>query len=763
MYYTLYYLLKNNGTLAGAKQLSSRKMCYADLFFVDEKIFSLGEREKTYFITLRSIAENNINIGLDILDSVYFLAAHNIPVSVIDNIYKHNIKTLTEFKNEAFKYRSQIGISNKVFETILSACDKIKISEYEKFMALTFYWIFNNNDEAIDSYYRFLFRYLNTEKVYYFLGEELGNGHLTLEDNTVKFAKKSIKNFINYNNEEINILKERLNGDTLQQIGDRRNLTRERIRQKITKIFQLIGDLKEDQYQTVFEKYDMSLDDFKTLYHEDESTYYYLNNKYTRGNLPVFKIFDEYQFKDTSKNALLTAKNLMVNSHNETTTLNLINLFSECMYKNKNKNFDEKSIEKKFYELLYTYNPEYRGRTVALRGIIERCTCIIFSNSNQFRYFECQITDKIINKINQITDLRPGIYGASKIYNDNKKLMKQLDLRNSYEFCDFCTKFVGVTNLKFIKKIHRRTEIQIREISKIDFIQTILYMNIDCKVRDVVNDLEKKYGLNQSSILTYIRLKFPEAITNQHIKLVRNIDLAERITEYINENFDKDLYGLDAFNQQIRNHFNNDSIHVHNQLLEETNYRIGNEFVYSNKYSSHQEALQQYLISLHKFNFKTLELPKTSTLYNAVRKLELEFKIFKLDDQVFVSEEWLSQYGIRIQEIKDYVANVEDFTKNMDIFTLDSIINQGFHDNLLKYQLNTVFYERLITTIKNISWIRSKPIIFSYSKNHVSIDDVVKYYIDEEITDIETLYDILNNQMNLNVAKSTISSILIKK
>lgn len=763
MYYTLYYLLKNNGTLAGVKQLSCREMCYADLFFVDEKIFSLSEREKTYFITLRSIAENNINIELDILDSIYFLAAHNIPINVIDNIYKHNIKTITAFKKEAFKYRTQIGISNKIFETILSVSDKIKISEYEKFMALTFYWIFNNKNEAIDSYYRFLFQYLNTEKVYYFLGQELGAGHLILENYTVKFAKKSVQNIIKYKTEEIKIIKERLNGDTLQQIGDRRSLTRERIRQKITKIFQLVGTLHEDKYKEVFMKYDMSIEDFKTLYNEDEITYYYLNNKYTRGELPVFKIFDEYEFNDTNKNALLIAKNLMVNSHNETTTLNLINLFSECMFKNKNKIFDEKSIAKKFYELLYEYNPEYKGRTVALRGIIERCSCIIFSNSNQFRYFECQVSDKIISQINQITDLRPGIYGASKIYNDNKKLMQQLDLRNSYEFCDFCTKFVGVTNLSYIKKIHRRTEIQIREISKIDFIQTILYMNIDRKVHDVVNELEKKYGLNKSSILTYIRLKFPEAITNQHIKLVRNIDLAERVTEYINENFDKDLYGLETFNNQIRKHFNNEKLNVYNQLLETTNYRIGNEFVYSNKYSSHQEALQHYLIGLHKFNFKTLELPKTSTLYNAVRKLELEYKIFKFDDQTFVSEEWLSQYGMNIQEIRDYIINVEKFTKNMDIFTIDSIINQGFYDNLLKYQLSTVFYERLITTIKNISWIRSNPIIFSYSKNHVSINDVVKYYIDEEITDIETLYDILNNQMNLSVSKSMIQSILIKK
>ena len=78
------------------------------------------------------------------------------------------------------------------------------------------------------------------------------------------------------NDRERKILQARLNGKTLQEIGDQYDITRERVRQLMNKALKKKPYLREDKYAYIYNHYDFSLEDFILAFDEPTETYYYL-------------------------------------------------------------------------------------------------------------------------------------------------------------------------------------------------------------------------------------------------------------------------------------------------------------------------------------------------------------------------------------------------------------------------------------------------------------------------------------------------------
>ncbi len=93
----------------------------------------------------------------------------------------------------------------------------------------------------------------------------------------IKIKKISIMEYINSLDDEKrrNIMTMRLNGCTLEEIGTKEGVTRERIRQITAKCLARIPDVRELIYKNIYEKDSLREKEFCKIYNEPITTYIY--------------------------------------------------------------------------------------------------------------------------------------------------------------------------------------------------------------------------------------------------------------------------------------------------------------------------------------------------------------------------------------------------------------------------------------------------------------------------------------------------------
>lgn len=120
--------------------------------------------------------------------------------------------------------------------------------------------------------------------------DETDNELITLDDYLAQdFANK-------------NYLLLRIQGKTLQEIGEIHGVTKERARQKINKIINKMPDIQEiEEFKDIYSKYRISKDIFVNVFHSDERVYEILSILYKKGNQDIASYILERDFSDEVK------------------------------------------------------------------------------------------------------------------------------------------------------------------------------------------------------------------------------------------------------------------------------------------------------------------------------------------------------------------------------------------------------------------------------------------------------------------------------
>ena len=128
------------------------------------------------------------------------------------------------------------------------------------------------------------------------------HGRIGINNFGVYYKKDSVKDYIkqNYDSKISNILLDRLNGLTLEEIGEKNEITRERVRQICKKQFDRIISLNyyEDKYSDIFKKYDWTKKVFCELFNLDSYIYEFLSLKYDKGNENINGILFDDDFDE---------------------------------------------------------------------------------------------------------------------------------------------------------------------------------------------------------------------------------------------------------------------------------------------------------------------------------------------------------------------------------------------------------------------------------------------------------------------------------
>ena len=118
----------------------------------------------------------------------------------------------------------------------------------------------------------------STQTLKLLLGDLLRREQITLRYNCVRRRWPTALEFAERISDQRHrdVLLSRLRGETLEEIGQRHGVGRERVRQIMRKALAVRPRLYEDRYQYLFNRYNFSMEEFQLAFDEPEETYHYL-------------------------------------------------------------------------------------------------------------------------------------------------------------------------------------------------------------------------------------------------------------------------------------------------------------------------------------------------------------------------------------------------------------------------------------------------------------------------------------------------------
>ena len=184
----------------------------------------------------------------------------------------------------------------------------------------------------------------------------------TDELNKIYSKKHSILSYVveNYNENILEMMKLRLEGKTLEEVGDATGVTRERVRQVVKKVIDSTNQtFKEDENAYWFSNYDLDNKQYQWLF--KDNLYHYLSNRYEKGVRSWEDILNDdkasMQLKMTIRNKLLKGKIEIGNKIIPKTRTSIIDYVLDIDYLSEiiNLFLEELGLDKEEFEINIRY------------------------------------------------------------------------------------------------------------------------------------------------------------------------------------------------------------------------------------------------------------------------------------------------------------------------------------------------------------------------------------------------------------------------
>lgn len=555
---------------------------------------------------------------------------------------------------------------------------------------------------------------------------------------------------------------DRLNGKTLQEIGESRSITRERARQKIIKVFAKIPSVDEDKYAPFFEKYNFSEEDFMKIFDVEKIIYYYLKEKYKSGQLDIEDALKDDSISEKQKDRIRSLRRI-IKLFGETIIVNRQNIIYVLAKQYAGKGID---IEKftDIYNDFVTENKNYNLSTIdsrSMEGLLSRSDIAVFDIGKRFRYYDYNnIPQEDYENLKEILfNMDAGYYSTLVVYKNNNELMNSLDIRDEYELHNLSkTLFSEKEQIIF----ERMPNFSISGISKNEFIEEKIKEFAPISVNDFVDILETEYGHKSNTMLSHITSNFQKYIDNGIIKSNISI-LPDYEIDKIGQLLKKPIYNIDDLKELLKsNNYNNIDEIITSPNMYKMGYRIRSSYICKKDIGSIEDYFKK-IASENDFIANDNFL-KNSTYSSMIKRVERSLDIFLISNEEYITIKKLNSLGITKKDIVSFCENVKEKFKDVEYFTLSNIRDLLEINKLDDYGFDDIFLENIIGNIDDITYAKfSNNKIFSFINKSI---DSKKFVLDSIGNRISIFVDELQNEMReqygIEVAPERIKNAIIE-
>ncbi|WP_440604418.1 hypothetical protein [Bacillus sp. GB_SG_008] len=552
--------------------------------------------------------------------------------------------------------------------------------------------------------------------------------------------------------EDKELLLERLEGETFQQLADQFGYSRQGAINVFKRVIAKMPIFEEEyRFAALFEEYDVEETLFCKLFDESPIVYQFLIHKFNRQSKSILEGFYHLNFNDKQRECLLQYFNCFISTNGEILEYTRFNVFNEVLKKYHYEKMRNEDILVRYNDYLVKNNfPENLKADInSIRGIVERSDYIIRCKSHYFRYYDFQVIDgQILKRLNDLLMLERGVYSTKKLFSGNPELMEELDIRTEYELHNLLKRHIHPPQVKYT----RMPEFTIGKITKKEFMLESFYELAPIEFSEFLEYIEENFGLRRDSLASYIISELSQYIHNEYIKVDYQLLSKDKIQElktYLSE----PIYTVEQFKSiglNVDKHFNK---YVNNMNLINIGYTLRSNYVLSNEYSSVEEYFRAHILSQDYFVYEDLSIYKNQSYTSAISKLEKSFDIIKVEKDMYITSKKLGAAGISHGDIMDYREKLLELVQHNEFFTLKRLRDLGFEHFIEDFGFEDIFYERMISRFEGISTIRlGVGYVFKLSEEQISLSDFIYHLVAAHRK--LNLYDLLQelqNQFGLDI------------
>lgn len=475
------------------------------------KIYNKGSRK--YLNIVNSIEK--VKTGNQ-STSVFELNRFGLSHSLVQKLYKRNltIEILKTTSEQDMKQKYKIGTASykkikESLESYLTTQQQIKPHSYtdylyQKLKSIYQFQLFSQEDA---------FHEMKKDETYPIIFFQ--NDFKNLEKN--KVIKKNQTSYYliyptfqsylaTYKKEKYRyIIAEKLKGRTLETIGHDIEITRERVRQIVAKVFTNLPLVEEDRYRELFEQYDFSLSSFCHIFKVDSTTYYYLKERYNMGSHELAELLDTNLLMDEQKQALRKACH-MIPYYGENVFITKSSLF-EAILKQRKVQTSIEDLAQEYNQIIKNYHLEEKTERIDLNSlrnmeaVLSRSKNVVLSLNRMYRYYDfSRLTESDINCLQKTLILNAGAYSAGFIFRNKSNLMMNLDIHNEYELHNILRSINKDPKIVFT----RMPDFLISCSDKIHFLKEKAYELSPIEIEDYLDYLYINYGHKKDSIRSLV-------------------------------------------------------------------------------------------------------------------------------------------------------------------------------------------------------------------------------------------------------------------
>ena len=562
----------------------------------------------------------------------------------------------------------------------------------------------------------------------------------------------------------------RLNGETLEELGQKYNVTRERVRQIVNTQLRRKPHIMEDRYIEVFKKYYFEKQDFMTAFDETEITYNYLNMVYSRGSNTIEALMEDTDFplrfrRDAEK---VVYKNyITVDGERIRLTRSDIAYYVIKTFFKSEGSFDD---------FLYTYMTFTKENNLDndVKFMIDAGTYqnklpdedyVLWKQNKRIRYYAIAGYD--FEELHQTLafDQYYNIeYSALKFFREYPELMSTYDIHDEYELHNL---------LKKLYKDSETSNINFGRMPSIEFgtadrdmqVLELLLQHAPVSINDLANAYEKEYGVRSGTVQANYLKKLDEYFYNGMYTI--DIDqLPAEKSKYMNLALTNDFYSIaDIKCIYLSKMPGSDASNINPLTIKALGFKVFSNYAVRNTYITATEYFRKVLTGTDLVDLNELPKAMAQAISFTIELMELKskYEIVEFTESKCINIRRLEMIGITKDDLRDYCNEIYLTIEQGSYFTIHSLQKNGLSHLIDKFGFKEWFYSSILSQdSKRFSYQRmGKTRVFVKGKEKVLLQDFIESIVSEQQSiNIYDLTKLMRDDYGLHINKQKIMGLV---